>query len=62
MGKIPDICQHLKRLKNFIQKQLIFVLISRHVHSNIQGEPLELPTKQGCVELVIYTENSKTTE
>ena len=61
MGKIPDICQHLKRLKNFIQKQIIFVLIS-HMLSNIQGEPLALPTKQGCVELVIYTENSKTIE
>ena len=62
MGKIPDICQHLKTFNNFIQKELIFVLISGHVLSNIKGEVLALPTKQGCMELVIYTENSKTIE
>ena len=53
---IPDICQHLQKLGQYIQKVFIPALIDGHIPNNVERKLLSLPVKlrgMGIVFLLI---------
>ena len=49
MRTIPDICQHLQKLDQYVEKVFIPVLVDRHIPSNVERKLLFLPVKLGSM-------------
>ena len=57
---IPDICQHLHKFDQEIEKVFIPAVIDRHISNNVERKLLSLPVKLGGVEIVIFADIAKT--
>ena len=62
MRAIPDICQHLQRLDQYIEKIFMPALIDGHIPNNVKRkrELLSLPVKLGGMGIVIFADIAKT--
>ena len=60
MSTIPDICQHLQKLDQYVKKGSIPALIDGHISSNVKRKRLSLPVKLGCMGVVIFADVAKT--
>ena len=62
MRAIPDICQHLQRLDQYIEKIFVPALIDGHIPNNVKRKRklLSLPVKLGGMGIVIFADIAKT--
>ena len=60
MRTIPDICQHLQKLDQYVEKVFIPALIDGHIPSNVERKLLSLPVKLGGMGIVIFADIAKT--
>ena len=57
---IPDICQHLQKLGQYIQKVFIPALIDGHIPNNVERKLLSLPVKLRGMGIVFFADTDKT--
>ena len=57
---IPDICQHLQKLGQYIQKVFIPALIDGHIPNNVERKLLSLPVKLRGMGIVFFADTGKT--
>ena len=57
---IPDICQHLQKPDQYVEKVFIPPLIDGHITNNLERKLLLLPVKLGCMGIVIFADTAKT--
>ena len=57
---IPDICQHLQKLDQYVEKLFIPVPVDGHILRNVERKLLPLPVKLGGMEIVIFADIAKT--
>ena len=60
MRTIPDICQHLQKLDQYVEKVFIPALIDGHIPNNVERKLLSLPVKLGGMGIVIFADIAKT--
>ena len=60
MSTIPNICQHLQKLDQYVKKGSIPALIDGHISNNVKRKRLSLPVKLGCMGVVIFADVAKT--
>ena len=59
MRAIPDICQHLRKLNQDVEKAFIPALIDGYIPKNIERKLLWLSVKLGGIGTVIFVEIAK---
>ena len=57
---IPDICQHLQKLDQYVEKVFIPVLFDGHIPNNVERKLLLLPVKTGGMGIVTFADIAKT--
>ena len=60
MRTIPDICQHLQMLDQYVGKFFILALIDGHIPKNVKRKLLSLPVKLGGMGIAIFADIAKT--
>ena len=60
MRAIPDICQHLLKLDQYVEKVFIPAVIDGHIPNNFKRKLLSLPVKLGGIGIVIFADSAKT--
>ena len=53
---IPDICGHLQKLDQYVEKVFIPALIDGHIPNNVERKLLSLPVKLGGMGIVIFVD------
>ena len=60
MRTIPDICQHLQKLNQYVEHVFTPALIYGHIPSNVESKLLSLHMKLGGMGIVIFADITKT--
>ena len=60
MRTIPDVCQHLQKLDQYVEKLFIPAPVDGHILKNVERKLLSLPVKLGGMEIVIFADIAKT--
>ena len=57
---IPDICQHLHKLDQYVEKVIMPALIDGHIPNNVERELPSLPVKLGGMGIAVFADIAKT--
>ena len=60
MWTIPDICQHLQKFDQYVEKVFIPALFDGHIPKNVKRRLLSLPVKLGDIGIAIFPDIAKT--
>ena len=60
MRTIPDICQHLQKLDQYVEKVFIPAPLDGHIPNKVERKLISLPVKLGGMRIVIFADIAKT--
>ena len=60
MKTIPDVCQNLQKLDQYVEKVFIPALIDGHITNNVERKLLSLSVKLGGMGIIIFADIART--